>query len=229
MYGNHTYLFALCHQVVDGFLSGLGNRTHGYDDTFGVGITVVVEEVVFTTGYSRYLLHVVLNDFGYCFVVLVARFAVLEEYVAVLSHTAGNGSIGSERTATEFGKSLAVKERSQVFLIYHFYLLNFVRCTETVEEVHEGYTAFDCRKVSHTGEVHNFLNRAFCQHGETGLTNRHHVLMVTEDAERMRSDGTSRNMEYAGEQFTCNLVHIGNHQQQALRCGVGGGEGTCLQ
>jgi hypothetical protein len=36
-------------------------------------------------------------------------------------------------------------------------------------------------------------------------------------------------MEHAGEQLTSNLVHVGNHQQQARRSGVGGGERTSLQ
>ena len=36
-------------------------------------------------------------------------------------------------------------------------------------------------------------------------------------------------MEHAREQLTGNLVHVGDHQQQTLRRGVGRGQGTCLQ
>jgi hypothetical protein len=34
---------------------------------------------------------------------------------------------------------------------------------------------------------------------------------------------------HSGQQFTGNLVHVGNHQQQTLRSGVGGGQLTGLQ
>src|SRR5690554_4750972 len=36
-------------------------------------------------------------------------------------------------------------------------------------------------------------------------------------------------MEYAGQQFTGNLIHIGDHQQQSLRSSKGRGQGTGLQ
>ena len=36
-------------------------------------------------------------------------------------------------------------------------------------------------------------------------------------------------MEHSGEQLTCNLVHVGNHQQQTLRSGEGGGKCASLQ
>ena len=53
--------------------------------------------------------------------------------------------------------------------------------------------------------------------------------MVAKDAERMCGHGTGRNMEYAGEQLSGNLVHIGNHQQQTLRRSERCGEGTSLE
>lgn len=48
-----------------------------------------------------------------------------------------------------------------------------------------------------------------------------HIGMVAENIQRMRSDATGGHMKNAGEQFACNLVHIGNHQKKALRCRVG--------
>ena len=36
-------------------------------------------------------------------------------------------------------------------------------------------------------------------------------------------------MEHAGQQFAGDLVHVGDHQQQALRSGVGSGQRTGLQ
>ena len=46
--------------------------------------------------------------------------------------------------------------------------------------------------------------------------------MVTEDVQRVGGNGTRGNMEHAGELLGSDLVHIGDHQQQALRRRVGG-------
>jgi hypothetical protein len=36
-------------------------------------------------------------------------------------------------------------------------------------------------------------------------------------------------MEHAGQEFACDAVQDGDHEQEALRRGEGGGKGTCLQ
>ena len=53
--------------------------------------------------------------------------------------------------------------------------------------------------------------------------------MVAKDTQRVCCHGTCAHMEHAGEQLTCNLVHIWNHQQEALAGGKGRCQSTCLQ
>ncbi len=159
----------------------------------------------------------------------VAGFAVLEEYVAVLGHTAGYGSVGGKGAGTEVGESLAVEQGKEVFLFEDLNFLNFVRGAEAVEEVYKRNACLNGGEVSHTGEVHNFLYGAFSEHGEAGLTNRHHVLVVTEDRKSVRGECTRRHVEYGGQKLACDFVHVGNHQQETLRSRVGGGEGTGLK
>ena len=48
--------------------------------------------------------------------------------------------------------------------------------------------------------------------------------MISEDVECLRSHAACGHMEHAGEQLTGDLVHIGDHQEQTLRRGVGGGQ-----
>ena len=50
--------------------------------------------------------------------------------------------------------------------------------------------------------------------------------MVTEDVQSLSSHGTGGHMEHTGQQLAGDLVHVGDHQQQALGSGVGGGQGT---
>ena len=53
--------------------------------------------------------------------------------------------------------------------------------------------------------------------------------MVTEDAQCVNAECPRRDVEYAGEHFACDLIHIGDHQQQPLGGGIGGGQGAGLQ
>jgi len=214
--GNQTNLFAVGNEVVDGFTGSFRYRTHSDDYAFCIFCTVVIEQTVLAACDFGNLVHVFLYDSGNSFVVVVAGFAVLEEVVGVFGHTAGNRVHRVQCTCTEFSQCFLVDKRSEVFVLQHFNLLDFVRSTETVEEVNERYAALDSRKVSDTRQVHNFLYRTFGQHGETSLTCRHYVLVVTEDTQRMACQSTCGYVEHARQEFTGNLVHVRYHQQQTL-------------
>ena len=227
--GYQTYLLALSDQVIDSLTSGLRNRTHGDDHTLSVLSSVIIEQTVFTACDLGNLVHIFFYDSGNCLVVRVGRFSVLEEMIRVLGHTASDRSLRVQGTGTELSQGLLVDKRSQVLILQSLDLLDLVRGTETVEEVHERYTRLDRSQVSDTGQVHNLLYGTLGQHGETCLTGRHHVLMVTEDTQRMRSQCTSGYVENARKQFTGDLVHIRDHKQQTLRSSVGCCQGTSLQ
>ncbi len=53
--------------------------------------------------------------------------------------------------------------------------------------------------------------------------------MITEDVQGLGSNGTGGNIEHAGQLLSSDLVHVGDHQQQALRSGEGGGDSTGTQ
>ena len=80
--------------------------------------------------------------------------------------------------------------------------------------------------MGHRRQVHDLLGVGLGKHGETGLTAGHDVLVITEDVQGMGGQGPSGDVKDAGEQFACNFIHIGNHEQQALGSGIGGGEGA---
>ena len=213
---DHADLLALGVEIVNGFASSLGDRTHADDDTFCIVCTIVTEEFIFTTGDFGNGSHILLHDGGYGVIVGVANFAVCEEGFGILSHASGDRMFGREGTVAELADLVHGDERTKVFLVHHLNLLVFVRGAEAVEEVDEGHAAFKCGEVSDCREVHDFLHRSFAEHGEAGLTASHDILMVTEDAERVTGESTSRNVEHARQEFTCNLVHVRNHEQKTL-------------
>ncbi|CCX37220.1 putative uncharacterized protein [Clostridium sp. CAG:1013] len=216
-------------QVIDNFLNGLASGTHGNDNLVRVGSAIVVEGLVIGADLLVDLVHVVHNNFRHSVVILVAGFTSLEEDVAVLSLAAEHRMLGVQSVAAESVHSVPIQQVAQIVVIPHLDLLDLMGGAETVEEVEERYPALDRRQMGHGAQVHDFLGAIGAQHGVTGLTAGIHVGMVAEDVQRVGSQRTSGNVDDAGQQLTGHLVHVGDHQQQALRSGVGGGESTGRQ
>ena len=78
-------------------------------------------------------------------------------------------------------------------------------------------------------QIHHLLHAGRSQHGKTGLASSHHVAVVAENGQGLSGQCTSRYVKYAREQFAGDLVHVGDHQQQSLRSGVGRGERSGLE
>ena len=151
---------------------------------------------------------------------------MLEEDVAVFMAAAGLGVLGVERLGAELGHGVHVAHFLQVFVVPLFDLLDLVGGAEAVEEVDKGNAALNGGQVGHRGQVHDLLGVGLGQHGETGLPGGVHVAVVTEDVQRLGGDGTGRHIEHAGQALRRDLVHVGDHQQQALGSGEGGGDGA---
>ena len=140
VYGNHTHFFTFAHQVINSFASSFCYRTHSDDYAFCILSTIVIEQTVFTACDFRDFVHIFFYDSGNSFIEVVARFSVLEEVVRIFSHTASNRLVGIQCACTEFSQSMLIYQAGQVFIFQHFNLLNFMRGTETIKEVHERNT-----------------------------------------------------------------------------------------
>ena len=151
---------------------------------------------------------------------------MLEEDVAVLMAAAHGGTLGVKRVFAERAHSIHVAHLGQIVVIPHGDLLNLVRGAEAVEEVDEGRTPFDGGKMRHGGKIHDFLHVALGEHSEAGLAAGHDVGMVAEDVERMRRHRTRTHMKHARQLLGGYLVHVRDHEEQALRSGIGGGKRT---
>ena len=132
-----------------------------------------------------------------------------------------------ERTAAERVNGIPVEHIRQILIIPCLDLLNLVRGAEAVEEVEERHTTLDGGEMRHCAEVHTFLRIVGAEHGVAGLTAGINVGMIAEDGERVERQRTGGNMDNAGKQLTGHLVHVGDHQEQTLGSGVGGGKRTC--
>ena len=226
---HQTDLLAMSVQVVDDFLSHVVDGAHGNNHAVSIGCAVVVEQLIVGAQLLIDLAHVLLNDGRQCLIVLVAGFTMLEENVVVLVRAAHCGTLGVQGVLAERLHSIHVHHFLQVFVVPDCNLLDFVGGTEAIEEVDEGNAALNGSQVSNSAQIHDFLHVGFAQHGEASLTAGVHVGVVTEDVQSLRSNAASGHMEHAGQQLAGDLVHIGDHQQQALRGRVGGSQRTGCQ
>ena len=229
MYGDNAHFLAFGTQVIDRLLDRLGHRTHRDDDILGIGIAIVNERLVLAAGNFADLDHRLGGHVGNRIVETVGGLTRLEIDVGILGGTARNGVLGIQRTLAELGECLLVEQSFECLVVDQLDLLDLVRRTETVEEMHERHAGFDRQDMGQSGQVHHLLHAAGSQHRKARLAGCHNVLMVAEDRKALRSQGAGRNMEHAREQFTGDFVHVGDHQQQPLRSGERRSQRAALQ
>ena len=225
---DQAYLFAFGYQVIHGFLGSFCAGTHHNDDSVGIGSAIVVEQMVAAAGEFVDFLHVVFYSIRNGSHSLVAGFPALEEDIRVYGGAAGSRMFRVQSVFAEGPDGIVVYQRPQVFVIQSINLLDFVGSTEPIKEMQHRHPAVDGSQVGNSPQVHNLLRRRRCQHGKARVPDGHYVGVVTENGKGMGGKGTGGNMEHARQHFASDLVHIGDHQEQALRCGVGGGQGTGL-
>ena len=222
---NADLLASSGHGVNDLFQSA-ADGTHSHDDVGSVGSAVVVEGLVVGADALVDLVHVANDHVDQVIVHDVGSLAVLEEGLGGLVGTTVEGMVGHVGVGAETCQCFPVDHLCQGVIFPGAQLLDLVRGTEAVEEVDEAHACLDCGQVSNGSQVHNFLGSGCSQHCHTGAAAGHNVLVVTEDGQSVGGQGTSCDVENAGQAFASNLVQVGDHQQQALGCGKGGGQGT---
>ncbi len=90
--------------------------------------------------------------------------------------------------------------------------------------MHKGKARSNAGQMRHQGQIHDLLHGSGSQQGKAGLANRIDVRVITEDAQGMGGNGACGHVKHHGHQLAGNLVHIGDHQQESLRCGKGSGK-----
>ena len=221
---DQAQLFTLLVEVVDGLFDGLAAGAHGDDDPLGIGSAHILEQLVLAAHQLGDLLHDLFHDFGHGVVVLVGGFTVLEVDVGVLGGALLMRMLRIQGALAEGLHLVPGNHGLDVLVVDGVDLLHFVAGTETVEEMQERHAALQRGQMSDQSQVHGFLNAVGGQHGETGLTAGHHVAVITENAQGMSGQSTGADMENARQQLAGDLVHVGDHQKQALAGGEGGGQ-----
>ena len=112
---------------------------------------------------------------------------------------------------------LVVDHEAHVVEAQLFDLGDLVRSAEAIEEMQERNARLQGRGVRDQRHVHGFLHRIGRQQRKAGRPDRHGVLMIAKDRQRLRRNGAGSHVNDRRGQLARDLVHVGNHQQQALR------------
>ena len=104
-----------------------------------------------------------------------------------------------------------------------------MRGSKPIKKVNKRHTRFKCCHLSNSGKVLSFLHAGRGQHCKPRLTTSHHVRMISKNRQSMSCYRSGRHMHHKWCQFTCNFIHIWNHQEQPLRRRISRCNGTGLQ
>ena len=219
-------LLACRNKVVDDFLDRLADGAHRDDDLVRIRRAVVVERLVVRADLLVDLVHVLDNGLRDRVVVLVAGLTCLEEDVAVLRLAAEDRVLRIQRMSSERVDRVPVEHFAEILIIPDFDLLNLVRGAEAVEEVEERDLALDCGEVRNRAEVHDLLRAVGAQHRVAGLAACINIRVVAENVQGMGRNAARGNVDNARQQLAGHLVHVRDHQEQALRRRVGGRQRT---
>ena len=229
VHAHQTELLAHGVELVDSLGRNVAAGAHRHDHSLGIRRTDVVERLVRAAGDLADLVHDLLDDRRGGQVVLVRRLTALEVDVRVLRGAAQMRMLRVERTGAELLDLVPRHQLGDILVRDLVDLLDLVRGTEAVEEVQERHGALEGRQVRDERHVLSLLHGVGREHREAGLAASHDVGVVAEDGKRMVSQRTGAHMENARQQLAGDLVHVRDHQQQALGRGERRGQGAGLQ
>ena len=180
---NKTNFFAFFSKIVDNFFSNITDRTHGNDNTVSIRSTVVIEKTIVCTKFFVDFVDVFFYNGRKSIISRVTGFTVLEENVTIFMGTAHCRMFRIQSMSTEFLYSIHIEHIFKISIIPSFDFLDFVRSTETVEEVDESNFTFQSSKVSYRSKIHYFLRIAFCKHSNTSLATGINIGMITKNVQ----------------------------------------------
>ena len=216
-------------QIINRLVGGLCAGTHHDDHALGIGCAHVVEQVIGTPHDLGKLIHHRLDLIRTGVVVRIAGFPRLKVDVGILCGTAQHGMVRRKRPLPMFDDAIHVDQGAHVVFGEHLDLVDFMRSAEAVKEMQERDAGFERGRMRDERQVHCLLDRIRREHRKSRSSAEHHIRVVAENREGVGRNRARADVECRSRKFACDLVHVGDHQQQALRSREGRGEGPGLE
>ena len=169
------------------------------------------------------------DDVRHGVIIGVHRFARLEIDVRVLRRAAHERVVRIERAPAMGEDLLVIDHRADLLVRDERDLVDLVRGAKAVEKMDEGYSRCKRRGLGDQRHVVGLLHRGGGEQRKAGRTHGHDVLMIAEDRQPLRRERAGGDMEDGRRQLARDLVHVRDHQEQALGSGEGGGQRATLE
>ena len=215
--------------MLDGLLGGANPRAHEQDDPLRVRGTDVLEEAITAAGEGGEARHHRFHHARKGLIPGIDALAPLEVDVRVLGGAADDRMVRIEGAIPVGAHQVVIDQGADGGVGQALDLVDLVGGAEAVEEVDEGDTSLQGRRLGDEGEVHHLLHRGRAEQGETRGPAGHDVGMVAKDRQGLSRQGARRDMHDHGRKLARDLVHVGDHQQQALGGGEGRRQGPALE
>ncbi len=162
-------------------------------------------------------------------VVGVDSFPGLEKDIGILRCAPNNRVFRRQRPPAMSLHRIAIDHGGNNRILNAVYFRHFVGRAKAIKEMQYRDATVERGSLGDQRHVVGFLHGIGCHHRKTGATGGHHVAVIGKNRQGLRRNRTRGNVKHRGSQLPCNLVHIGQHQQQPLGRGEGGGERAPLQ
>ena len=215
--------------MADRFAQRVRAGTHHDRNPLGFRIAAVFEQAIAAAGRFAEPVHALLHDLRQTGVIRVGTFPPLEVDVRVLRGPADTGVVRIQRTGAVRTNQILVDHVSDLLIRQQHDLADLVRSPKAVKEVDERHARLQRRGLGDQRHVVRFLHRRGSQLRKAGIADGGDVGMVAEDRQTLRRQRTRRHMNDRRRQLAGDLVHVRNHQQQALRRREGGRHRAGLQ
>ena len=216
-YLQHAHLLAVAYEMVRGFVEDLAAGSDCDDDPLCLRMSGVAKQPVLAPGQAGEAVHRPLHDARERVVERVGGFPCLEEGIGIVRGAAHHRVLRRQRPRAERTHEVVVDHRADLSVGDDRDLVFLVRRPEAVEEIEDRHARLERRCLRDQREIVRLLHRCRGQHREARHPRAHHVGMVAKDRQRLRRQRTRRDVEDARREFAGDLVHVGQHQQQALR------------
>ena len=208
-------------QSLDGAPRRDGARAGQDEDALGLWVAVVGDQAVAPPDPARQGVHRLLDDRRRVRVERVHGLARLEVGVRVLGGATDERPVGRERPAAMGVDELLGDERAQVVVGERLDRVQLVRRPKAVEEVDERDPRAQRRRLGDERQVVGLLDGVGGQKREPGAAGGHHVGVVAEDREPLGRERPGGDVEDRRRELPRDLEHVGEHEEQALRCREG--------
>ena len=173
-------------------------------------------------------MEILFHDIRKLFIIPVIGFPNLEVNIRVLDCVPKCRMLRIESTVLVRLYVFRVHQLDDRINVGHLHLVDLMRGSKTIKEMHEGNVAFHCRQMCHRRQIDDLLHTGGTVLCPSGIPAGHHVRMVAKNTHGMRPDRSCCDMQHSRLSFSRDPVEDRDHQHQSLRGGIAGGQSAGL-